>query len=58
MPEETVYLITKTIFENLPFLHNIHKATTAMSIERATAGLPVPLHPGAERYYKEEGIIQ
>ena len=58
LPEETVYLVTKTIYENLPFLHNIHKATKAMSLERATAGLPVPLHPGAEKYYREKGIIK
>ena len=58
LPDETVYLITKTIFENLPFLINIHKATTAMSVERATLGLPVPLHPGAARFYKEKGIIK
>ncbi len=58
LPEETVYLITKTIFENLSFLHNIHKATRAMKLERATAGLPVPLHPGAEKYYREKGIIK
>lgn len=56
LPEETVYLITKTIFENLPFLHNIHKATKAMSLERAIGGLPAPLHPGAAKYYKEKGI--
>ena len=54
--EETVYLITKTIYENLPFLNNIHKATKAMSLERAVSGLPVPLHPGAAKYYKEQGI--
>ncbi len=58
IPEETVYLITKTIFENLSFLHNIHKATMAMTVKRATLGLPVPLHPGAEKYYKEQGIIK
>jgi uncharacterized protein len=54
--EEAVYLITKTIYENLPFLNAIHKATKAMSIEQALAGLPVPLHPGAERYFKEIGV--
>lgn len=54
--EETVYLITKTIYENLPFLTAIHKATKAMQLERAVNGLPVPLHPGAARYYKEAGI--
>lgn len=54
--EESVYLITKTIYENLPFLNAIHPATKAMAIEKAIAGLPLPLHPGALRYYKEVGI--
>lgn len=58
LPDDVVYKITKTIYENLPFLHNIHKATKAMSLERATTGLPAPLHPGAERYYREAGIIK
>jgi len=54
--EEDVYLLTKTVYENLPFLNGIHKATKAMALEKAIAGLPVPLHPGAARYYKEQGI--
>ena len=54
--EETVYLITKTIYENLDFLGNIHKATKVMNIKKAISGLPVPLHPGAARYYQEVGI--
>jgi len=54
--EENVYLITKTIYENLAFLQAIHPATKAMMIERAIAGLPLPLHPGAARYYAEVGI--
>lgn len=54
--EEDVYMITKTIYENLGFLQSIHKATLAMSLEKATAGLPMPLHPGAARYYKEAGL--
>ncbi len=58
LPDEVVYKITKTIYENLPFLNNIHKATKAMSLERATTGLPAPLHPGAEKFYREVGIIK
>ena len=54
--EETVYQVTKTIYENLAFLNNIHKATKAMALEKAIAGLPMPLHPGAARYYKEAGL--
>jgi TRAP transporter TAXI family solute receptor len=54
--EEHVYLLTKAIYENLSFLQAIHPATKAMDIKAATAGLPVPLHPGALRYYKEVGL--
>lgn len=54
--EENVYQITKTIYENLPFLQAIHPATKAMALEKAIAGLPVPLHPGAARFYQEQGI--
>ena len=27
-------------------------------IKKATQGMPVPLHPGAEKYYKEAGILK
>ena len=56
VPEEHVYLFTKTVFENLPFLQAIHPATNAMNLEVALAGLPFPLHPGALRYYEEVGV--
>ncbi|WP_432472586.1 TAXI family TRAP transporter solute-binding subunit [Amphritea sp. HPY] len=56
LSEEDVYLLTKTIYENLSFLNGIHKATKAMALEKAIAGLPVPLHPGAARFYKEAGL--
>ena len=54
--ENHVYLLTKTMYENLPFLQAIHPATKAMAIESAMAGLPAPLHPGAARYYTEVGL--
>jgi TRAP transporter TAXI family solute receptor len=54
--EDAVYLITKTIYENLPFLHNIHAATKEMALDKAISGLPMPLHPGALRYYEEVGL--
>ncbi|WP_085441545.1 TAXI family TRAP transporter solute-binding subunit [Magnetofaba australis] len=54
--EQFVYLLTKTIYENLPFLQAIHSATKAMALEKALAGLPVPLHRGAVKYYKEAGV--
>jgi TRAP transporter TAXI family solute receptor len=56
LPELDVYLVTKAIYENLPFLRSIHAATKVMSIENAISGLTVPLHPGAARYYREVGV--
>ncbi|MCF7698417.1 TAXI family TRAP transporter solute-binding subunit [Loktanella sp. M215] len=54
--EDNVYRITRAIFENLPFLQAIHPATQALAVDKALAGLPLPLHPGAARYYREIGI--
>jgi len=54
--DEHVYLLTKTIYENLAFLSAIHPATKVMAVEHALGGLPVPLHPGAAKYYTEVGI--
>ncbi len=56
MDEQTVYLMTKLIYENLRFLQNIHPATKEISKEKAMAGLPIPLHPGAIKYYREIGL--
>lgn len=54
--DETVYLLVKTIYRNLPFLHIIHSATETMALDKAIRELPVPLHPGAARFYREQGI--
>jgi TRAP transporter TAXI family solute receptor len=56
MSDDDVYELTKSLYENLAYLSAIHKATSVMAIEKAIAGLPVPLHPGAARYYRERGI--
>jgi uncharacterized protein len=56
VPDDDVYQITKAIYDNLPFLNNIHAATKAMALDKAIAGLPVPLHPGAARFFEEQGM--
>lgn len=56
VPEESVYLVTKAIFENLAALHEIHKATRDVTLENALFGIGAPLHPGAVRYYREIGF--
>jgi TRAP transporter TAXI family solute receptor len=56
VPEETVYLMTKLLFENLPELVAAHRAAAAISVDTALNGMPIPLHPGAERYFREVGL--
>ncbi|WP_425403303.1 TAXI family TRAP transporter solute-binding subunit [Hwanghaeella sp.] len=56
LADEDVYMITRTIFENLDYLGGIHRAMKALSEENALVGLPVPLHPGAQRYFEEIGL--
>ncbi|MFH1805987.1 MAG: TAXI family TRAP transporter solute-binding subunit [Pseudomonadota bacterium] len=51
VPEETAYQMTKQLFENLPAMEAAHSAARAISLESALDGMPVPLHPGAERFY-------
>ena len=56
IPDEAVYMITRAIFENLAALHEIHKATREVTLDKALTGLGAPLHPGAARYYREQGV--
>jgi len=55
--EELAYQMTKQLFEHLPELESAHQAAREISLEKAAEGMPLPLHPGAERYYQEEGMM-
>ena len=56
--DDLAYQMTKLIFESLPELANSHAAGKEIRLESAAMGSPVPLHPGAIRYYKEKGLIK
>ena len=58
VPEETAYQMTKLLFESLPQLVAAHAAAKAIDPAKALDGMPVDLHPGAARYYKEAGILK
>jgi len=57
VPEETVYGMTKAIFDNLDALVSAHAAAKDISLDEAAANPPVPLHPGAEKYFREKGAM-
>jgi uncharacterized protein len=56
--EETAYQMTKLLFDNLPQLVAAHAAAKAIDPAKALDGMPIPLHPGAEKYYREKGLIK
>jgi TRAP transporter TAXI family solute receptor len=58
LPDDLVYTLTKTLYESLPDLVAAHRAAKDMIPEAALSGLTCPLHPGAERYYRERGILK
>jgi TRAP transporter TAXI family solute receptor len=58
MSDETAYQMTKLMFENLPLLVAAHNSASAISLASALSGMPIPLHPGAERYDRKVGVIK
>ncbi|GAB6049973.1 TAXI family TRAP transporter solute-binding subunit [Hydrogenophilus islandicus] len=57
VPEATVYAITKAMFDHLDALVAAHSAAKAIRLENAAKNPPAPLHPGAERFYRERGVL-
>jgi len=55
---DTVYGMTKALWTNLDQLTAAHSAAKAIELKSALAGMPIPLHPGAEKYYKEVGVLK
>jgi hypothetical protein len=56
--DEVAYQMTKLMFDNLERLATAHSAAKDIKLETATQNLPIPLHPGAERFYKEAGVLK
>jgi hypothetical protein len=56
MPEDEAYRVTRALHKNLDYLHSVHKALSKLE----AADMPrmnLPLHPGAERFYREAGLL-
>jgi TRAP transporter TAXI family solute receptor len=58
VPDEVIYAVTKAVFENFEDFKKLHPAFANLEKEAmVTEALSAPLHPGAERYYKEAGLM-
>ncbi len=58
VPEKVVYAVTKEIFDNLDKFKALHEAFSGLAKEEMVQGLSAPLHPGAQKYFKEAGLLK
>jgi TRAP transporter TAXI family solute receptor len=56
IPEDVVYEFTKAMFTNIADIHAAHAKGREITLQTALSGLTVPLHPGAARFYREQGF--
>ena len=56
--EQTVYNMVKEVFENLDLFKRQHPAFANLTPEKLSTDLIVPLHPGAERYFRGAGVLR
>ena len=59
LPDELVYNMVKALYskEGLEYLSTVHPAAKGIQLENAAKWTPIPLHPGAEKFFKEIGLI-
>jgi TRAP transporter TAXI family solute receptor len=58
LPEDTVYLLTKTLMESKSEIQQAHAKGAELSPAYAVDGISVPFHPGAAKYFREIGALK
>jgi TRAP-type uncharacterized transport system substrate-binding protein len=59
VPDQLIYDFITSLYADLEPVHAVHKMTPYISLETALLGQgDIPLHPGAEKAYKELGLIK
>lgn len=58
LEEEVVYAILKAIYDDLPQIKKAHAKFRGIGVRKAMLGMSIPLHPGAEKYFKNKGVIK
>jgi TRAP transporter TAXI family solute receptor len=56
LPEELVYQLTRALYEHNDYLRKIHPFARFTTTENTIEHAPIPLHPGAVRYLREQGL--
>jgi hypothetical protein len=58
MSNDMAYEVTKALYENTEILGQVHPKGKEISLKTALLSVSIPLHPGAEKYYREKGLIK
>ena len=58
LSEQTAYEVTKALYENVDALGQVHPKGKEIGLKTALQSISIPLHPGAEKYYREKGLIK
>lgn len=56
--DDIAYKMTQALFDNLDQMVSAHAAARNIKLENAAKGMPLPLHPGAEKFYREKGLLK
>jgi hypothetical protein len=56
LSSQVVYELTKSLYENLDYLADVHPACSEIALDRALSDVRIPLHPGAVLYYRERNV--
>jgi len=56
--DDLVYLMTKSLFDHSDLLVQTNPVAKDIGFAKALSGLPIPRHPGAQRYYREVGLVK
>ena len=58
LSDDLVYQMTKSIFDGRDELVAAHQAASDIKLEAALQGMPIPVHPGAQKYFREKGLLK
>ena len=58
LSDSIVYQMVKCVFDQRDELVSAHQAASDIKLENALQGMPIPVHPGAQKYFREKGLLK